>query len=37
LQDPADVARAIVFAVGMPSGSVVQELVITPPGEPSWP
>ena len=37
LQDPADVARAILFAVGMPAGSVVQELVITPPNEPSWP
>jgi NAD(P)-dependent dehydrogenase (short-subunit alcohol dehydrogenase family) len=37
LQDPADVARAIVFAVGMPTGSIVQELVITPPNEPSWP
>jgi NAD(P)-dependent dehydrogenase (short-subunit alcohol dehydrogenase family) len=37
LQDPADVARAIVFALGMPPGSVVQELVVTPPHEPSWP
>lgn len=37
LQDPADVARAIVFAVGMPPSSVIQELVITPPDEPSWP
>ncbi|MEA2585301.1 MAG: hypothetical protein QOF33_3386 [Thermomicrobiales bacterium] len=37
LQDPRDVARAIVFAVGMPAGSVIQELVITPPDEPSWP
>lgn len=37
LQDPADVARAIVFAVGLPPSSVIQELVITPPNEPSWP
>jgi NAD(P)-dependent dehydrogenase (short-subunit alcohol dehydrogenase family) len=37
LQDPADVARAIVFAVSLPPSSVMQELVITPPNEPSWP
>jgi NAD(P)-dependent dehydrogenase (short-subunit alcohol dehydrogenase family) len=37
LQDPADVARAIVYAVGLPPTSVIQELVITPPDEPSWP
>ena len=37
LQDPADVAAAILHAVEMPAGSVVQELVITPPHEPSWP
>ncbi len=37
LQDPADVARAILFAVAAPPGSVVQELVVTPPNEPSWP
>jgi NAD(P)-dependent dehydrogenase (short-subunit alcohol dehydrogenase family) len=37
LQDPADVARAILFAVSAPAGSVVQELVVTPPNEPSWP
>ena len=37
LQDPANVARSIVYAVGMPKESVVQELVITPPHEPSWP
>jgi NAD(P)-dependent dehydrogenase (short-subunit alcohol dehydrogenase family) len=37
LQDPASVARAIVFAVSLPDGSVLQELVITPPDEPSWP
>ena len=37
LQNPADVARAILFAVSSPPGSVVQELVVTPPNEPSWP
>lgn len=37
LQDPACVARTILFAVSMPPGSVVQELLVTPPNEPSWP
>lgn len=37
LQDPADVARTILFAVSAPAGSVVQELVVTPIDEPSWP
>ena len=37
LQDPATVAEAIVFAVSMPAQSVMQELIITPPNEPSWP
>lgn len=37
LQDPAEVARAIVFAVDVPGNSVLQELVITPPYEASWP
>jgi NAD(P)-dependent dehydrogenase (short-subunit alcohol dehydrogenase family) len=37
LQDPAAVAQAIVYAVNMPAGSVMQEMVITPPNEPSWP
>lgn len=37
LQDPANVAAAIVFAVAMPGGSVVQELMITPMTETSWP
>lgn len=37
LQEPAAVARAILFAVTAPKGSVVQELVVTPPNEPSWP
>ena len=37
LQDPADVARVILFAVTLPAGSVVQEVIVTPLGEPSWP
>lgn len=37
LQDPANVARAILFAVQMPPGSDLQELVITPPNESGWP
>ena len=37
LQDPADVARTIVYLAEMPEGSVLQELVITPVNEPSWP
>jgi len=37
LQDPAEVARTIVFAVSMPTGSLIQEIVVTPPDEPSWP
>jgi NAD(P)-dependent dehydrogenase (short-subunit alcohol dehydrogenase family) len=37
LQDPAEVARSIVYAVELPGNSVLQELVITPPNEPSWP
>jgi NAD(P)-dependent dehydrogenase (short-subunit alcohol dehydrogenase family) len=37
LQDPANVAEAIVFAVGMPPVSVMQELIITPLNETSWP
>lgn len=37
LQDPAHVAAAILFAVQMPAGSVLQELVVTPPNETSWP
>jgi hypothetical protein len=31
------VAEAIVFAVGMPPVSVMQELIITPLNETSWP
>ncbi len=37
LQDPANVANAIVFAARMPRGSDLQELVITSPAEPGWP
>ena len=37
LQDPANVARAIVFAAQMPPESVVQEIMVTPLTETSWP
>ncbi len=37
LQDPASVAEAILFAVKMPGPSVVQELMVTPMTESSWP
>lgn len=37
LQDPANVAQAILFAVQMPPESAVQELIITPVTETSWP
>ena len=37
LQDPATVAEAILFAVRLPPESVLQELVLTPLTEPSWP
>jgi len=37
LQDPANVAEAIVFALRMPGSSVVQELMVTPLTETSWP
>lgn len=37
LQDPATVADAILYAVRVPAGSVLQELIITPPEETSWP
>jgi NAD(P)-dependent dehydrogenase (short-subunit alcohol dehydrogenase family) len=37
LQDPANVAATIVFAVQMPAQSVVQELMVTPLTETSWP
>lgn len=37
LQDPANVAQTILFAVQMPAGSALQEVIITPTGETSWP
>jgi len=37
LQDPATVAEAIVFAASVPAQSVIQELLITPVNETSWP
>lgn len=37
LQDPSNVARAMVFAAHMPPGSDLQELVITSPHETGWP
>jgi NAD(P)-dependent dehydrogenase (short-subunit alcohol dehydrogenase family) len=37
LNDPADVARAVVFALDQPPGCEVRELVITPSIEGSWP
>ena len=37
LQDPADVARAVVFALCAPAGSVVAEVMVLPQQETSWP
>ena len=37
LQDPATVAETILFAVRMPPESVLQELIVTPLTETSWP
>lgn len=37
LQDPANVAQAIVFAVQMPKDSSLQEMIVTPISETSWP
>lgn len=37
LQSPDNVARTIVYALSLPADSVLQELVITHPGEPGWP
>jgi 2-dehydro-3-deoxy-L-rhamnonate dehydrogenase (NAD+) len=37
LNDPADVARAVVFALQQPAGCELRELVVTPASEPSWP
>jgi NAD(P)-dependent dehydrogenase (short-subunit alcohol dehydrogenase family) len=37
LNDPRDVAAAVVFALRQPAGCEVRELVICPSEEPSWP
>lgn len=37
LNDPADVAATVLFALGQPAGCAVRELVVAPPTEPSWP
>ena len=37
LNDPADVARTIVFALRQPAGCELRELVVAPATEPSWP
>lgn len=37
LNDPGDVAAAVLFALAQPSGCEVRELVVTPSREPSWP
>ncbi len=37
LNDPGDVADAVLFALTRPPGCEVRELVVTPSTEPSWP
>ncbi|MCO1654566.1 SDR family oxidoreductase [Pseudonocardia humida] len=37
LNDPAQVAAAVLFALGRPAGVELRELVVTPSVEPSWP
>jgi NAD(P)-dependent dehydrogenase (short-subunit alcohol dehydrogenase family) len=37
LNDPADVARSVVFALRQPVGCELRELVVVPATEPSWP
>jgi len=37
LQDPANVAQVIVFAAQIPPESALQEVIITPLTETSWP
>jgi NAD(P)-dependent dehydrogenase (short-subunit alcohol dehydrogenase family) len=37
LNDPADVARSVVFALRQPPGCELRELVVVPATEPSWP
>jgi NADP-dependent 3-hydroxy acid dehydrogenase YdfG len=37
LNDPADVARSVVFALSQPPVCTVREMIVTPAVEPSWP
>lgn len=37
LNDPADVASAVLFALGLPPGCELREMVVCPATEPSWP
>lgn len=37
LNEPSDVARAVVFALQQPPGCEIRDLVICPEEEPSWP
>jgi NADP-dependent 3-hydroxy acid dehydrogenase YdfG len=37
LQDPANVAQVILFAVQLPPESALQEAIVTPLTETSWP
>ena len=37
LQDPTNVAQTMLFAVNMPDGSTLQEVIVTPTTETSWP
>jgi NAD(P)-dependent dehydrogenase (short-subunit alcohol dehydrogenase family) len=37
LNDPADVAASVIFALSQPTGVELRELVVTPSTEPSWP
>jgi NAD(P)-dependent dehydrogenase (short-subunit alcohol dehydrogenase family) len=37
LNDPADVAQAVLFALTRPPGTELRELVVCPSAEPSWP
>jgi NADP-dependent 3-hydroxy acid dehydrogenase YdfG len=37
LNDPREVARAVVFALTRPDGVELREIVLTPEREPSWP
>ena len=37
LNDPADVARSVLFALRQPAGCELRELVVVPATEPSWP